>query len=317
MSQWTVADAPDLTGRVVVVTGANSGLGYEGTKAFARKGARVVMACRSVDRGEAAAAEIREDVPDAALDVRECDLADLSNVEAFAEGLLAEYDDLHLLCNNAGVMAIPREETVDGFEKQFGVNHFGHFALTGHLLDRLVATDGDTRVVTQSSSAHTGGSIDFEDLYHEQSYGKWTAYSQSKLANLLFAYELQRRLDAAGVDSTESVGCHPGYAATNLQYKGPEKMGSAVRKVGMRVANAVLGQSAAMGALPMVKAAVAGDVAGGDYVGPGGLFNARGYPETQQSNEKSRDEELAERLWTVSEDETGVEYAFEHLAATA
>ncbi|MDT3433478.1 oxidoreductase [Haloarcula sp. 1CSR25-25] len=311
MTGWTAEDMPSLPDRTVVVTGANSGLGLEGSKAFARKGATVVMACRSVERGESAAAEIREAVPDAALDVRECDLADLSNVASFADGLRDDYDAVDVLCNNAGVMAIPRSETADGFETQFGVNHLGHFALTGHLLPLLRAADGESRIVTQSSGAHEMGDVDFEDLQGERSYGKWSAYGQSKLANLLFAYELQRRLGNHGWADVISVACHPGYADTDLQFRGPREMGSTLRTAAMGIANAVFAQSAEQGALPMLYAATAEDVIGGEYVGPGGLLDMRGPPEFQQSNDASRDEATAERLWEVSTDLTGVEYDFE------
>jgi NAD(P)-dependent dehydrogenase (short-subunit alcohol dehydrogenase family) len=250
-NSWTAEQMPDCSDQTVVVTGANSGLGYEATKAFARKGATVVMACRSTDRGEQAANDISEtlDPTGATLNVRECDLADLGSVASFAEGVREEYDQLHLLCNNAGVMAIPRAETEDGFEMQLGVNHLGHFALTGHLLDLLVRADSESRVVTHSSGAHTAGEIEFEDLHREESYGKWEAYGQSKLANLLFAYELQRRLDDAGITGTKSVACHPGYAATNLQYRGPEQSGSQLRYAMMKIANTLVAQSAEQGVL--------------------------------------------------------------------
>jgi NAD(P)-dependent dehydrogenase (short-subunit alcohol dehydrogenase family) len=314
MTDWTVEDMPAMDGKRVVVTGANSGIGFEGAKAFADAGATVVMACRSIDRGTDAAEEIREDVSGADVQVGRCDLADLDSVREFADGVLAAHDELHVLCNNAGVMAIPRSETADGFETQLGVNHLGHFALTGYLLGRLVGTAGETRVVTQSSGAHEMGEIDFEDLHREDSYGKWEAYGQSKLANLLFAYELQRRLEAAGVEDTLSVACHPGYADTNLQYRGPEASGSRVRYGLMKVANAVFAQSAAAGALPMLYAATAGDVEGGDYYGPGGFMEMRGAPEKQESNDASYDEGAAERLWAVSEELTGVTYDFAALA---
>jgi NAD(P)-dependent dehydrogenase (short-subunit alcohol dehydrogenase family) len=205
-------------------------------------------------------------------------------------------------------MAIPRSETADGFETQFGVNHLGHFALTGHLLDRLVETDGESRVVTQSSGLHERGEMDFDDLQGERNYDQWDAYAQSKLANVLFGYELDRRLDAAGVEGVTSVVCHPGYAATNLQYRGPEERGSRVRMAAMKVANGLLAQSAEMGALPMLYAATADDVTGGDYVGPGGFMDMRGYPETQRSSARSYDETTADRLWSVSEELTGVAY---------
>jgi len=308
---------PAQTGRTVVITGANSGLGYEATEAFAGHGADVVLACRSIDRGRTAAEEIRDTLADApdwasapdagSLTVMELDLADLDSVASFAEQFEEHFDDLHVLCNNAGVMAIPHGETEDGFERQFGINHLGHFALTGYLLDDLRETEGESRVVTQSSGAHEMGEVDFDDLQREQSYSPWEAYGQSKLANLLFAYELDRRLDAADADVT-SLGCHPGYADTNLQRRGPEAAGSTLRLWGMKAANAVLGQSATKGALPMLYAATGPGISGGEYVGPGGLLNMRGAPELQESNAASRDEETADRLWTVSAELTGVEY---------
>jgi NAD(P)-dependent dehydrogenase (short-subunit alcohol dehydrogenase family) len=313
MPPWTAADVPDQTGRTVVVTGANSGLGFAATRALADAGATVVMACRSTERGEQAAAEVREFVPGADLDVRECDLASLASVEDFAAGVRADYDALHALCNNAGVMAVPRRETADGFESQLGINHLGHFALTGHLLDLLVETPGETRVVTHSSGAHRGGRIDFEDLHGEDAYERWAAYSQSKLANLLFALELQRRLDAAGITDTLSVACHPGWADTNLQARAAGD--SRLKAAGMRVANAVFAQSAERGALPLLYAATADGVDGGAFVGPGGLFSMRGAPEIQTPSGRARDPETAERLWRVSEEQTGVAYDVEALGS--
>jgi len=315
---WSAADVPDQTGKNIVITGANSGLGYQAAGVLAKQGATVVMACRSVERGESAADKLREQITDTDpdFDVRECDLASLDSVEAFAEDLREGYDELHALCNNAGVMAIPRSETADGFETQFGVNHHGHFALTGHLLETLVATPGETRVVTHSSGVHENGEIDFDDLHHEESYGKWEAYGQSKLANVLFAYELQRRLGEAGIEDTLSVACHPGYADTGLQARGPEQEGSTLRLYAMKAANAIFAQSAKQGALPLLYAATAEDITGGEYVGPGGLMNMRGSPTKQQSSDSSYDEDLADRLWVVSEDETGVEYDFAALAGS-
>jgi len=317
MSEWTTADMPDLSGDTVIVTGANSGLGFEGTRAFAEAGATVVLACRSVDRGESAADEIRTEVPDADLDVMELDLGDLDSVETFAESFTDAYDDLRVLCNNAGVMAIPRSETADGFETQFGVNHLGHFALTGHLLDTLRETDGESRVVTQSSGLHENGEIEFDDLQGEHEYDEWDAYGQSKLANLLFAFELDRRLDAAGIDGVTSVGCHPGYADTNLQRRGPEQAGSTIRLAMMKVANAVVAQDAATGALPMLYAATAPDLDGGEYIGPSGFMNMRGPPAEDTPSREARDPERARRLWEVSEDLTGVTYDLPEAAVTA
>ncbi len=309
-ADWSTDEMPDLSGATIVVTGANSGLGYEATRAFAHKGAHVVMACRSVERGRDAADGIREEFPSASLSVHECDLADLDSVRAFAEEFERTYPSLHVLCNNAGVMAIPRTETAQGFETQFGVNHLGHFALTGLLLDRLVETGGETRVVTQSSAVHERGEIDFEDLNSGREYDEWDAYAQSKLANLLFAYELDRRLRAAGLDVT-SVACHPGYAATDLQRRGPEMKNSRLRLWAMGAMNAVLAQSAEAGALPLLYATTHPDVEGGQYVGPGGFRNMRGPPEIQRSNDRSYDREDAKRLWAISEELTGVTYGFD------
>ncbi|MFC6824399.1 oxidoreductase [Halopelagius fulvigenes] len=306
--EWTAERMPDLSGERVVVTGANSGLGFEATTAFARKGAHVVMACRSRERGREAMVDVREAVPGASLTLGKLDLADLDSVRAFAETFDEEFGSLDILCNNAGVMAIPRRETEQGYEMQFGVNHLGHFALTGLLLDALRASPGESRVVTQSSGLHENGEMDFDDIDGEDEYDEWDAYAQSKLANLLFAYELQRRLDSAGVEDVTSIGCHPGYAATNLQRRGPEMAGSRLRLAAMRVANAVVAQSAETGALPMLYAATAEDVAGGDYVGPTGLKNMRGYPGKQESSDRSRDEDDARRLWELSEERTGVSF---------
>ena len=320
MGNWTAADVPDCREKTVVVTGANSGLGFEAAKVLTKRGATVIMACRSLDRGETAAAEIRAELPAEAagtLDVHQCDLASLSSIERFADGVSEAYDHLHVLCNNAGVMAVPRDETDDGFEMQLGVNHLGHFALTSHLLSLLLETPGETRIVTHSSGAHTAGEIDFDDLMRERSYDKWEAYGQSKLANLHFAYELQRRLTAAGLTDTKSIACHPGFADTNLQYRGPKEMGSRTRYAMMKVANTLFAQSARRGALPLLYAATAPDAAGGAYYGPDGLWNMRGAPERQESNDASRDEAVAERLWDVSEELTGVSYEIQARAEQA
>ncbi len=303
---WTADDVPDQTGRTIVVTGANSGIGLEAVRELAGNGATVVMACRSVDRGRKAAADVRGDVPDADLRVEACDLADLESVAAFADRLGDERIDV--LVNNAGTMAIPRSETVDGFETQFGVNHLGHFALTGQLLETLRPdADGKSRVVTVSSGMHERGEIDFEDLHGERGYDVWDAYAQSKLANVLFAYELQRRLLTADA-SVESMAVHPGYANTRLQFRGPERRGSRLRTAAMWLANTVFAQSAQTGALPTLYAATAPDAEGGAYYGPGGPLNMRGLPERQASSDRSYDEETARRLWAVSSDLTGVSY---------
>jgi NAD(P)-dependent dehydrogenase (short-subunit alcohol dehydrogenase family) len=238
--------------------------------------------------------------------VRTLDLAALTSVRSFADGLHAEVPSLDLLVNNAGVMAVPRQETEDGFELQLGTNHLGHFALTGLLLPTMIGRAG-SRVVTVSSSAHKPGRIDFDDLMGERSYRKWSAYYQSKLANLLFAYELQRRLDAAGVP-TISVAAHPGYAATNLQHVGPRMEGSRLGALVMSIGNTLLAQSDDMGALPQLYAATAPDVRGGDYFGPDGIAEGRGHPKRVGSTKASKDIAVAARLWSVSEDLTGVRY---------
>ncbi|WP_265109803.1 oxidoreductase [Halosolutus halophilus] len=305
---WTADDVPDQDGRTVVVTGANSGIGLEATRELARNGATVIMACRSTDRGEDAASDIRGDVPDADLRVVECDLASLESIRSFADRL--EGESLDVLVNNAGVMAIPRSETDDGFETQFGVNHLGHFALTGLLLENLLAAGDDereSRIVTVSSGMHERGEIDFDDLQGERSYDEWDAYAQSKLANVLFAYELERRFRTADLNAA-SVAVHPGYANTHLQFRGPEQNGQRFRKAAMWLMNTVVAQSAEKGALPTLYAATAPDVEGGAYYGPGGLLNMRGPPERQASSDRSYDEETARRLWNVSSDLTGVTY---------
>ena len=305
---WTADDIPEQTGRTIVVTGANSGIGLEATRELARNGATVIMAVRSVERGEEAADDVRGDVPDADLRVEECDLAALDSVRSFADRL--EGEPLDVLINNAGVMAIPRSETDDGFETQFGVNHLGHFALTGLLLENLLDRSDDdpaARIVTVSSGMHERGEIDFRDLHGEGAYDPWDAYAQSKLANVLFAYELERRLLTADANA-ESTAVHPGYANTQLQFRGPEQRGSRLRRAAMTVANGLLAQSAEMGALPTLYAATAPEAEGGAYYGPGGLMNMRGAPERQASSDRSYDEETARRLWAVSSELTGVTY---------
>jgi len=306
-AKWTPAEMADQSGRTVVVTGANSGIGFEASRAFAGAGAHVVMACRSTERGEGARDEVAAEYPGASLTVRELDLADLDSVAAFADWFETEFDALHVLANNAGVMAIPRSETTDGFETQFGVNRLGHFALTGRLLGLLRRSTGESRVVTQSSGVHERGEIDFTDLQRTESYDRWAAYAQSKLANVLFAYELHRRLRAASASVT-SVACHPGYADTSLQFRGPEADGSRLRLLAMKAANAVFAQSAAKGAWPLLYAATDPRVDGGEYVGPGGLLNMRGHPEPQASSDESYEESTARHLWAVSEDLTGVSF---------
>jgi NAD(P)-dependent dehydrogenase (short-subunit alcohol dehydrogenase family) len=306
MSGWSARDIPSQVGRVAVVTGANSGLGLVTARELARAGARVVMGCRDEMRGAAARKQVLAEAPGSDVDVRPLDLASLASIRDFASAVTAAYDGIDLLINNAGVMAIPRQTTADGFERQFGTNHLGHFALTGQLLPRMVSRPG-SRVVTVSSTAHKPGRIDFDDLMAERSYQKWRAYSNSKLANLLFAYELQRKLAAAGAE-TISVAAHPGYAATNLQAVGPREEGSRLSGLVMSVGNFLFAQSVDDGALPQLYAATAAEVAGGQYFGPSQLMESRGAPRLVDSRPASKDEAVAARLWTVSEQLTGVTY---------
>jgi NAD(P)-dependent dehydrogenase (short-subunit alcohol dehydrogenase family) len=306
MSGWSARDVPSQSGRVAIVTGANSGLGLVTARELARAGASVVLGCRDTGRGAKAAEQIRAAVPDAELDLQSLDLASLASIADFAGRVTSSYDGIDLLVNNAGVMAIPRAETADGFEMQFGTNHLGHFALTGRIIDAMRDRAG-SRVVTVSSTAHKPGRIDFDDLMSQRSYKKWGAYSQSKLANLLFAFELQRRLATAGAE-TISVAAHPGYSATNLQAVGPRESGNRLMGVLMSFGNRLFAQSDEDGALPSLYAATAPGVHGGDYFGPSGFQESRGAPKKVDSTARSKDTEVAARLWEVSEQLTGVRF---------
>ena len=305
---WTATDLPDLAGVRAVVTGANSGLGFHTTLELARHGALVVMGVRDEGRGADALEQVLRQVPLARLEVRRLDLADLASVRAFADS--TKQESLGLLVNNAGVMAIPHRLTADGFEMQFGTNHLGHFALTGLLLPALLAGSlrgGPARVVTLSSLVHRRGRLDREDLMGERAYSPWRAYGQSKLANLLFLRELQRRADAAGVPLL-SVGAHPGYAATNLQLAGPRMRGSRLREGVSRLLNAVVAQPAAHGAWPTLRAATDPEARGGDYYGPGGVAEQRGHPVRVGMSAQARDDADAAWLWERSVELTGVPF---------
>jgi NAD(P)-dependent dehydrogenase (short-subunit alcohol dehydrogenase family) len=301
-AKWTTEQIPDQTGRTAIVTGANSGLGLVCARELARAGASVVLACRSAERGTAAVQSISQAVPGAQLELASLDLGSLASVEAFAEHFRSTHDDFDLLLNNAGVMAPPRRLTADGFELQLGTNLLGHFALTGRLLSALEGR-ADARVVTLSSIAHRTGRIDFDDLQSERRYSRWRAYGQSKLADLLFALELDRRLRAAG-STVKSLAAHPGYAATNLQ---SAAVPTADRLV-MVVTNALLAQSADRGALPPLYAATEPGLEGGLYIGPDGPGEFRGSPRPVSPNRAARDEAVAARLWAVSEELTGVRF---------
>jgi NAD(P)-dependent dehydrogenase (short-subunit alcohol dehydrogenase family) len=303
---WTFENIPDMAGKTAVVTGGNSGLGYYTCRALAARGAQVIMACRDQEKGLSAAHLILNDFPHASLELIPLDLADLRSVHSFAFVFAEKHPRLHILINNAGLMAAPYRQTVDGFELQFGVNHLGHFALTGLLLEQLLAAP-DARIVTVSSRAHESGTINFADLNSQRKYARWRAYAQSKLANLFFAYELQRRLASHGY-SAISLAAHPGYSATNLQVTGPGLDQNRLLLWSMKIGNAILAQPAQMGALPVLYAATASDVLGGDYFGPGSLFGLRGYPVKTHSNAASHDLQAAARLWSVSEELTAVHY---------
>ena len=306
MAKWTVDDMPSLEGRTVVVTGANAGLGFETSRELARRGADVVLACRNLDKAGQALKSIRADAPDARLEVQPLDLGDLGSIRAFAQAFERRHDRLDVLVNNAGVMALPRSTTADGFETQLGVNHLGHFALTGLLLDPLLAAPA-ARVVTVSSLAHRIGRIDFADLDGERRYGKWRAYGQSKLANLLFAFELQRRFERAGSRAI-SVACHPGYSATNLQEHWAHHSGVPLMRGMSKMASGIVGQDARGGALPLLFAASDESVRGGVVIGPGGFMELRGHPVRVEVAPKAHDPAVAARLWDICVERTGVAY---------
>ncbi len=290
---WTANNIPDQIDRVAVITGANSGIGLETVRELCRKGALVVMGCRSPEKAEAAAADIRSTVKGARLELRSLNLADLSSVRAFAADVAEAHPEVHLLVNNAGVMAIPEARTEDGFEMQLGTNHLGHFALTALLMGPLKA-GGEARVINVASLAHKYGKMDFEDLNWEQGYSKYGAYCRSKLANLLFTQELQRRLDEAG-SGIVAAAAHPGWTATNLQ------AGFGL----ISFFNPLMAQEGPMGALPTLRAATDPGVRGFDYYGPSGWQEMKGYPEPAKIAKRARDREAARMLWEKSEELTG------------
>lgn len=299
MTTWNLDVMPDQTGRVAMVTGANTGIGFETAAALAAKNATVVLACRNRAKAEDAMARIRRRTPDAALELVELDLASLASVTRCADVVRADHDRLDLLINNAGVMIPPFGRTEDGFELQFGCNHLGHFALTGRLMDRILATRG-ARVVTVASMAHRYGTMDFDNLNAEKGYNKAQAYAQSKLANLLFTLELQRRLDRSG-STVIATAAHPGWTGTDLQRHS--------RLIGL--ANHLFAQSPPMGALPTLRAATDPEASGGDYYGPRGWFEMRGHPVRVGTTDAARNEHDAGRLWQVSEELTGVLFPFD------
>lgn len=298
---WTTEHIPDLTGKVLIVTGANNGLGYETAKELARKGAQTIMACRSMEKARATLTQIQAEIPNAPAEIMQLDLASLESVNTFAEMFKTKYGRLDVLVNNAGIMAVPYQNTVDGFESQFGTNHLGHFALTGLLLDLMLRTSS-ARVVNVSSNGHKRGVMDFDNLMYEggKDYNPQGAYGRSKLANILFTYELDRRFELHDAD-TIAVATHPGGSNTSLGDHIPA----------VKLFRPVLGliiQSAAMGALTTLRASVDPGVKGGEYYGPGGFMEMGGYPVRVQSSNASHNLDDAKRLWQVSEELTGVQY---------
>lgn len=293
---WTPAQIPDLTGRVAIVTGANSGIGFHTARHLAEKGADVILACRNLSKAEDALGRIQEGFPDARVRIRELDLSELASVQAFAEQTLAEQTRIDLLINNAGIMIPPYAQTSAGHELQFATNHLGHFALTGRLIERLMDTAG-SKIVTVSSLAHNTGRIRFDDLQSQHRYRPWGAYAQSKLANLLFTFELDRRLRSAG-SCTAAVAAHPGYTSTGITQASSW----------MDYFTPWTGQSANLGSWPTLRAATDDEAVGGSYWGPRWLFEIWGAPKRVGSSRASRDPAVAQQLWSVSEDLSGVRY---------
>ena len=295
---FSETDVPSLTDKTFVVTGANSGIGLEAADIFAAKGAHVIMACRSMDKGARAVERIRERGAEVSVELMSLDLADLSSVRSFVGAVAGKHPRVDVLVNNAGVMALPYGKTKDGFERQLGTNHFGHFALTARLFRALESPPA--RVVTVASHAHRWGRIRFDDLDGDRGYQRWLAYGQSKLANLLFMNELARRQP-----TVISAACHPGYSSTNLLFGGSGETGSSAAHGFWRLANGSFAQSARAGALPTVFAATHPDVRSQDYFGPSGLLELTGRPKRVRMTARAKDPEVARQLWQVSETRTG------------
>ena len=304
--RWTAADIPDQSGRIAVITGANTGLGFETARELARRGATVVLACRDLAKAQAAGERIRDEIGSARLQTVRLDLASLASVREASDQLRADHQAIDLLINNAGVMAVPTfQRSEDGHELTFATNHLGPFALTGRLLDRVLAAP-DSRIVTVSSIGHRDGSMHFDDLDLKRDYHPWHAYWQSKLANLLFSYELHARLQAASAD-TAAVAAHPGNARTEL-WRWTPKLTRTLYRPRLRSLTFWFAQSAPMGALATLRAATDPNARSGDYYGPPGRLQYTGYPTRVESSADSHDVEAQRRLWTISEQFTGVSY---------
>ncbi|MCR8657394.1 oxidoreductase [Paenibacillus endoradicis] len=301
---WTKSNITDVSGKVVIVTGANSGIGFETTLALAERGATVILAVRNMDRGKAAVDKIKSICAGANVRAMLLDLSDLASIRTFAADFLKQYEALSILINNAGIMIPPFQLTQDSFESQFGCNHLGHFALTGLLLERLISTPY-SRVVTLSSIAAHKGKINFDNLDGSKGYSAWEFYGQSKLANLLFAKELQNKFSSHGIDSV-SVACHPGFSQTNLFSRGSGKPAN----IFVRFLQNLVSQPADMGALPTLYAATEQEVKGGEYIGPDGKGGRKGYPKSDDIIGKLYDSDVSNKLWSVSESLTGISYKF-------
>jgi short-subunit dehydrogenase len=298
--KWNAENILSQKGRIVIVTGSSSGIGYETARVLANKQASVIIAVRNLDKGNKALAKIIQQNKDADVQVMELDLANLASVKNFAENFQKNYSRLDLLINNAGVMIPPYAKTTDGFELQFGTNHLGHFALTGQLLKLLISTQG-SRIVNVSSGAHNFGKIDFDDLnWEKRNYAQWTAYGDSKLANLYFTYELDRKLKEQGINTVVTAS-HPGWTATELQRTAGDVM---------KYLNGIFAQNITMGALPTLRAAIEEGLKGAEYFGPNGFMEIGGYPVKVESNELSKDRAIAQKLWLVSEKLTEVKFEF-------
>ena len=298
--KWNAENILSQKGRIVIVTGSSSGIGYETARVLANKQASVIIAVRNLDKGNKALAKIIQQNKDADVQVMELDLANLASVKNFAENFQKNYSRLDLLINNAGVMIPPYAKTRDGFELQFGTNHLGHFALTGQLLKLLISTQG-SRIVNVSSGAHNFGKIDFDDLnWEKRNYAQWTAYGDSKLANLYFTYELDRKLKEQGINTLVTAS-HPGWTATELQRTAGDVM---------KYLNGIFAQNITMGALPTLRAAIEEGLKGAEYFGPNGFMEIGGYPVKVESNELSKDRAIAQKLWLVSEKLTEVKFEF-------
>ncbi|WP_242032212.1 SDR family NAD(P)-dependent oxidoreductase [Aphanizomenon flos-aquae] len=298
--KWNTENILSQKGRIVIVTGSSSGIGYETARVLANKQASVIIAVRNLEKGNKALAKIIQQNKDADVRVMELDLANLASVNNFAENFQKNYSRLDLLINNAGVMIPPYSKTTDGFELQFGTNHLGHFALTGQLLKLLISTKA-SRIVNVSSGAHNFGTLDFDDLnWEKRNYAQWTAYGDSKLANLYFTYELDRKLKEQGINTVVTAS-HPGWTATELQRTAGDVM---------KYLNGIFAQDITMGALPTLRAAIEEGLKGGEYFGPNGFMEISGYPVKVESNQLSKDRAIAQKLWVVSEQLTSVKFEF-------